>query len=242
MLKDKVALITGSSRGIGKAIALLFAKEGANIAVVYHGNDKAAENTVEEITALGVKAKAYKADVSSFTEAKDTVKQIKEDFSRIDILVNNAGIVKDGLIAMMSEEQFSAVIDTNLKGAFNMIRHTCPIMIRQKCGNIINIASVSGIIGNPGQANYSASKAGIIGLTKTCAKELASKNILSNAIAPGFIKTDMTEEITSDNPLVSLIPLKRFGEAEEVAKAALFLAESTYITGQVLKVDGGIAM
>ncbi len=243
MLEGKVALITGGARGIGKAIALEFASNGADIAIVYHGNDDAAAGTVSEIREkYGVNAIAYKADVSSYDSAKDTVKKVKDDLERIDILVNNAGIVKDGLIAMMTEEQFTSVIDTNLKGAFNMIRHTCPIMLRQKGGCIINIASVSGIMGNAGQANYAASKAGLIGLTKSVAKELAGKNIVCNAIAPGFIATDMTENLSNDNPLFQLIPLKRFGKPEEVAKAALFLASSEYITGEVLKVDGGIAM
>ncbi len=243
MLKAKVSVVTGSSRGIGRAVAVKLASLGSDVAVVYHGNSAKAEETVRSIIEnYGVKAIAYKADVSSYDETKELVKKIKEDFSRIDILVNNAGIVKDGLIAMMSEQSFDSVIDTNLKGTFNMIRHVCPIMIREKGGRIVNISSVSAIIGNPGQANYSASKAGIIGLTKSAAKELSVKNITVNAVAPGFIRTDMTENIGEDNPLIQMIPLKRFGEAEEVAEAVAFLASSSYITGEVLKVDGGIAM
>lgn len=243
MLSGKVSVVTGASRGIGKAVALKLASLGSAVAVVYHGNSDKAEETVREITEkYSVKAISYKADVSSYEETKELVRKIKEDFTHIDILVNNAGIVKDGLIAMMSEESFSSVIDTNLKGTFNMIRHTVPMMLRQKEGRIVNISSVSAIIGNPGQANYSASKAGIIGLTKSAAKELAAKNITVNAVAPGFIRTDMTENIGEDNPLVQMIPLKRFGKADEVADAVAFLATSSYITGEVLKVDGGIAM
>lgn len=242
MLNGKVSVVTGASRGIGRAVALKLASLGSAIAVVYHGNNEKAEETVREIESLGVKAVSYKADVSSYEEAKELAKRIREDFSRVDILVNNAGIVKDGLIAMMSEDAFDSVIDTNLKGTFNMIRHFCPLMIRAKSGRIINISSVSGMIGNAGQANYSASKAGVIGLTKSAAKELAGKNITVNAVAPGFIRTDMTENISDDNPLVQMIPLRRFGETEEVAEAVAFLAEASYITGEVIRVDGGIAM
>ncbi len=243
MLEKKVSVVTGASRGIGKAIALKLASMGSDIAVVYRGNSEKAEETVSEIKKrYGVKALSYQADVSSFEETRKLLKRIKEDFSTVDILVNNAGIVRDALIPMMSEDAFMSVIETNLKGTFNMIRHTAPLMIRAKGGHIINISSVSGIMGNAGQANYAASKAGVIALTKAAAKELASKNIMVNAVAPGFISTDMTENIEKDNPLLNLIPLKRFGQAEEVAEAVAFLATSAYITGEVLKVDGGIAM
>ena len=188
-----------------------------------------------------MKAASYACDVSNFEEVKETVAKIKEDFGTIHILVNNAGITRDGLIAMMKEEDFDKVIAVNLKGAFNMIRHTAGLFIRNREGCIINIASVAGIMGNAGQCNYAASKAGIIGLTKTIAKELAPKGVRCNAIAPGFIATDMTQNQT-DNPLIKMIPLGRMGRAEDVAEAAGYLATAEYVTGEVLRVDGGIAM
>ena len=242
-IKGKNAIVTGASRGIGRAAAIRLASLGANIAVIYSGNEAAAAETVEMCTASGVKAKAYKCDVSSSEETKVTVQEIRKDFGSVEILVNNAGITKDGLIAFMKEEDFDRVIAVNLKGAFNMIRNTAALMLRSKCGRIINISSVSGMMGNAGQANYSASKAGIIGLTKSVARELASKGITCNAIAPGFIETDMTRDIPQeDNPLLSSIPLGHMGKAEDVADAVAFLASSDYITGEVLRVDGGIAM
>ena len=242
MLKGKTAIVTGGSRGIGAAIALKLAQQGANIAVIYAGNQQAAEDVCEKCKQeYGVEARAYQCNVASFEETKTTVAAVKADFGGVQILVNNAGITKDGLLAMMSESSFDAVLDTNLKGAFNMIRHCTGLFLRAKEGCIINITSVSGIMGNAGQCNYSASKAGLIGLTKSVAKELASKGIRCNAIAPGFIRTDMTGTQES-NPLLSMIPLGRMGEAEEVAEAAAYLATAKYVTGEVLRVDGGIAM
>jgi 3-oxoacyl-[acyl-carrier protein] reductase len=242
MLKGKTALITGASRGIGAAIALKFASLGADIAIVYAGNEEAANKVTADCLAFGVRAEAYKCDVSDFEAAKNTVAAVKASFNRVDILVNNAGITRDGLIAMMKEEDFDAVIGINLKGAFNMIRHCTPLFIRARSGTIINISSVAGLMGNPGQVNYSASKAGLIGLTKSVARELASRNVTCNAIAPGFIQTDMTKDIGAANELAASIPLKRIGTAEEVAEAAAFLAASSYITGEVIRVDGGLAM
>lgn len=242
-IKGKNAIVTGASRGIGRATALRLASLGANIAVIYSGNEAAASETVEMCRAKGVEAKAYRCDVASGEEAKATVQEIRKDLGSVEILVNNAGITKDGLIAFMKEEDFDRVIAVNLKGAFNMIRNTAALMLRSKCGRIINISSVSGMMGNAGQANYSASKAGVIGLTKSVARELASKGITCNAVAPGFIETDMTRDIPQDdNPLLSSIPLGHMGKAEDVAEAVAFLASSDYITGEVLRVDGGIAM
>ena len=244
MLKQKVALITGASRGIGRAIALKFAKEGADLALIYASSDAAAEAVAEECRAFGVRAEIYRCDVANFSACKETVGKVKADFSKVDILVNNAGITRDGLIATMQEEAFDAVLDTNLKGSFHMIRHLTPLFIRAKGGTIINITSVSGIMGNAGQANYSASKAGLIGLTKSVARELAPRNVRCNAIAPGFIQTEMTEDLGSENTLAASIPLSRLGNPEDVANAAAFLASeaAAYITGEVLRVDGGLAM
>lgn len=242
MLKGKTAIVTGGSRGIGRAIALKFASMGANIAVIYAGNQQAADAVCETCRErYGVQAAAYRCDVASYEETKATVAAIRQDFGSVQILVNNAGITRDGLIPMMSEEAFDAVVDTNLKGAFHMLRHCCGLFLRAKEGCVINISSVSGLMGNAGQCNYAASKAGIIGLTKSAAKELAPKGIRCNAIAPGFICTDMTGGQT-ENPMLSLIPLGRMGEAEEVAEAAAYLATANYVTGEVLRVDGGIAM
>ena len=242
-ISGRNAIVTGASRGICRATALRLASLGANIAVIYSGNEAAAAETVEKCIGLGVKAKAYRCDVSSAEETKNAVQEIRKDFGSVEILVNNAGITKDGLIAFMKEEDFDRVIDVNLKGAFNMIRNTAALMLRSKCGRIVNISSVSGIMGNAGQANYSASKAGVIGLTKSVARELASKGITCNAVAPGFIETDMTRDIPAeDNPLLSSIPLGHMGKAEDVADAVAFLVSSDYITGEILKVDGGIAM
>ena len=246
MLKDKVALITGASRGIGKAIAMEFAANGANIAIIYAGNTDAANDTISEIEAKGVKAKAYQCDVSSFDNTKEIINQIIADFGQVDILVNNAGITKDGLMLSMSEQNFDAVINTNLKGAFNTIRHMSRYFLKQKSGRIINISSVSGILGNAGQANYSASKAGVIGLTKAVARELASRGITANAVAPGFVETEMTDVLAdaAKENLLSQIPLGRPGNTKDIANAVLFLASDAagYITGQVLSVDGGMAI
>lgn len=241
MLTGKVAIVTGGSRGIGAAIARKLASMGANVALIYAGNQQAAEQVCSQCRECGVVAKAYRCDVSSFDQVKDTVAAVRLDFGTVHILVNNAGITKDGLIAMMKEESFDAVLDTNLKGAFHMIRHCAGIFLRNREGCIVNISSVSGLMGNAGQCNYSASKAGLIGLTKSVAKELAPKGIRCNAIAPGFIRTDMTDSQT-ENPLVNLIPLGTMGEAEDVAEAAAYLITAKYVTGEVLRVDGGIAM
>ncbi|WAM30884.1 3-oxoacyl-[acyl-carrier-protein] reductase [Caldicellulosiruptor naganoensis] len=246
LLKDKVALITGASRGIGRAIALKFGQNGANVVINYSSSESQAQTLKEEIEKLGVKALTIKCDVSNSEEVNAMFSQIEKEFGRLDILVNNAGITKDGLILRMNEEDFDKVIAINLKGAFLCAKAASKMMVKQREGNIINISSVVGIIGNVGQTNYAASKAGIIGLTKSLAKELASRNIRVNAIAPGFIKTDMTEVLSDKvkEMMLSSIPLGRFGEAEEVANVALFLASnlSSYITGQVIVVDGGMVM
>ena len=242
MLKGKTAIVTGGSRGIGAAIVSKFASMGANIAVIYAGNQTAAEAVCEKCKEeFGVDAKAYQCNVASFEDTKAAVAAIKADFGAVHILVNNAGVTKDGLLAMMSESAWDAVLDTNLKGAFNMIRHCTGLFLRAKEGCIINISSISGLMGNAGQCNYSASKAGLIGLTKSVAKELASKGIRCNAIAPGFIRTDMTGS-QENNPLLAMIPLGRMGEADEVAEAAAYLAAAKYVTGETIRVDGGIAM
>lgn len=243
-LNGKTALVTGASRGIGRAIALRLTEDGANVAVIYAGSADKAEAVVNEITALGVNAKAYRCNVADSAAVNETVKAVTNDLGKIDILVNNAGITRDGLMLRMKDEDFDAVLDTNLKGAFNMIRACYSGFIRKKSGRIINISSVSGIMGNAGQANYSASKAGVIGLTKSVARELASRGITCNAVAPGFIQTDMTENLGDNNPLLNSIPLGRMGKPEDIAAAVAFLASDSaaYITGEVLKVDGGLAI
>ncbi|MBR4283552.1 MAG: 3-oxoacyl-[Anaerotignum sp.] len=242
MLKGKTAVVTGGSRGIGKAICLKFAENGADIAFLYAGNTVKAEETLKELEKLGVRAKAYQCNVADADAVAAVVKEIVTDFGSIQILVNNAGITKDKLVPMMKAADFDAVVDTNLKGTFYMIKGVYPLFLKQKGGKIINISSVSGLMGNSGQANYSASKAGVVGLTKSVAKELAGRGICCNAIAPGFIATEMTENL-GDNALKDAIPMKRFGEAEEVAKLALFLASehSDYITGEIIRIDGGLA-
>ena len=243
MIQGKTAIVTGGSRGIGAATAKKLASLGANIAVIYAGNEAAANAVCEECRAHGVKAEAFQCDAADFAQTKETVALIKEAFGTVDILINCAGITRDKLLAMMREEDFDAVIATNLKGTWNMIRQCCGIFIRNKGGSIVNVSSVVGLTGNAGQSNYSASKAGIIGLTKSTAKELAAKNIRCNAVAPGFIATDMTKDLGGeDSPWLKMIPLARAGEAEEVAEAIVFLADAAYITGEVLRVDGGMAM
>lgn len=244
MLKGKTALITGASRGIGKAIALEYAAQGAHVALVYASNAQAAKDVVSDCEAKGVQARAYQCDVSNFADCEALVKKVMADFSSLDILVNNAGITADKLIVLMKESDWDSVLDTNLKGSFNMIRHCGPIFMKARAGKIINVSSISGIMGNAGQANYSASKAGLIGLTKSVARELAPRDVCCNALAPGFIETDMTADISADHPFIKEIPLKRLGTAQDVAAAAVFLASdaSNYITGEVLRVDGGLAI
>ena len=243
-LLGKTALVTGASRGIGKAIALRLAADGADVAVIYAGSADKAEAVCEEIRAMGRNAKAYCCDVSDPEAAKNTVKTVTAELGRIEILVNNAGITRDNLVLSMKDADFDAVVDTNLKGAFNMIRACYSGFIRSRKGRIISISTVSGIMGNAGQANYAASKAGLIGLTKSVARELASRGITCNAIAPGFIATDMTGNIGEDNPLRTMIPLGKMGKPEDIAAAAAFLCSegAAYITGEVLRVDGGLAM
>jgi 3-oxoacyl-[acyl-carrier protein] reductase len=246
MLNGKVALVTGASRGIGKAIALELARQGAKVVVNFAGNELKANEVVDEIKKLGSQAIAVKADVANGEEVTEMVKKTVEVFGQVDILVNNAGITKDNLLMRMKEEEWDAVINTNLKGVFLCTKAVSRYMMRQKYGRIINIASVVGVTGNPGQANYVAAKAGVIGLTKTAAKELASRNITVNALAPGFIVTDMTDVLTEEikTEMLKLIPLAKFGEAADIANAAAFLASdrSGYITGQTIHVDGGMAM
>jgi len=244
VLIGKVALITGASRGIGRAIALKFASLGADVAVVYGGTRASALEVAGIARQYGVRAEVFQCDVSDFESAGKTVAAVREALGTIDILVNNAGITKDGLVVGMREEAFDSVLDVNLKGAFNMIRHTSPIFIRKRAGRIINIASVVGLIGNAGQANYAASKAGLIGLTKSVARELAPRGVCCNAIAPGFIETDMTRHLGENNALLQSIPLGRTGRPEEVAELAAFLAQdaAAYITGEVIRIDGGLGM
>ena len=244
MLRGQTALVSGASRGIGRAIALKLAAAGANLALVYANNSSQAEETAQAIAALGVQARRYACDVADFSQVKTVVAQVKADFGSLEILVNNAGIIKDQPLALMSEESFDRVLAVNLKGAFNLCRQAAPLMMRQRRGRIINITSIAGIIGNAGQANYAAAKAGLIGLTKTLARELAPRGICCNAIAPGFILTDMTSHLPEDLPLLQQIPLGRPGLPEEVAELALFLAgdKAAYITGEVIRVDGGLAM
>lgn len=245
-LNGKTAVVTGGSRGLGKAIALRLAQDGADLAVVYAGNEAAAGETCEIIRQMGRKAAAYCCDVSDFTQTEQTVAQIIGEFGGIDILVNNAGITRDALTFKMSEEDFDRVININLKGAFHMIRHTYRHFMKKRSGRIINITSVSGIMGNAGQANYSSAKAGLIGLTKTTARELAARNVTCNAIAPGFIETEMTAVLSDKVKEASLaaIPMKRMGSPDDVAALAAFLAgdEAGYITGEVIKIDGGLCM
>lgn len=244
LLENKVALITGASRGIGNSIAKAFAAAGANIAFTYLSSDEKAKQLEEELAALGVKAKGYKSNAANYDEAQELCKQVKEDFDAIHILVNNAGITRDNLLMRLSEDDWDSVINTNLKSIYNLTKPVSMVMLRQKEGSIINLTSIVGMIGQAGQSNYSASKAGIIGFTKSIADELGSRNIRSNAIAPGFIKTEMTEELPEDlkKNYLSGIPLKRFAEPEEVAKVALFLASdlSSYVNGQTLSVCGGL--
>lgn len=241
-MKDKTVIVTGGAKGIGKAIAVAFAKEGANIVLNYRTTSP--EDVVKEIESLGAKCLSVQADISDFEQAKMLVEKAVEHFKTIDVLVNNAGITKDNLLLKMSENDFDAVINTNLKGAFNMIKHTSKIMLKQKSGCIINMSSVVGLTGNIGQVNYAASKAGMIGMTFATARELASRGITCNAIAPGFITTDMTDVLPDSikESVLNNISLKRFGTTDEIATTAVFLAKNKYITGQVIAVDGGMVM
>ena len=246
LLTGKNALITGAARGIGKAIALKFASEGANIAFTDVVIDENGKKTEEEIAALGVKAKVYASNAANFEETAKVVEQVKNDFGSIDILVNNAGITKDGLMMRMTEQQWDAVIAVNLKSAFNFIHACTPIMMRQRKGSIINMASVVGVHGNAGQSNYAASKAGLIALAKSIAQEMGSRGIRANAIAPGFIETAMTAALPEDirKDWIQKIPLRRGGQVEDIANVATFLASdmSSYVSGQVIQVDGGMNM
>ena len=243
MLTGNVALITGASRGIGAACAKKLAALGADIAVIYAGNAEKANEVCTACQALGVRARAYQCDVADFDAVKQTVAAVKAELGSVDILVNSAGITRDGLVAAMREADFDAVIDTNLKGTFNMIRHCSRLFLRAGHGRIVNLSSVAGVAGNAGQANYSASKAGVIGLTKSVARELAPKGITCNAVAPGFVATDMTAALAlTDEQLRAAVPLGRMARPEEIADAVAFLAQSDYITGQVLCVDGGVAI
>lgn len=244
LLQNKVAIVTGAARGIGKQIALTLAKEGCAIAFTDLAINEQAEATRQEIEALGVTCRAYASNAADFEQTHEVVNRIMEEFGHIDILVNNAGITKDGLMLRMSEQQWDAVINVNLKSAFNFIHAVSPIMMRQRSGSIISMSSVVGLNGNAGQANYAASKAGIIALTKSVAKEMGSRGIRANAIAPGFILTDMTAALPEEtlNEFVKMIPMRRGGQPEEVAKVALFLASdlSSYVSGQVIQVNGAM--
>ncbi len=244
MLKNKIVLITGAGRGIGRAIAIALAKEGAEVVINYNGSEERAKEVKQTIEENGGKASIYKCNVSDFVACEAMIKDIVKEYGHLDILVNNAGITKDGLIMKMKEEDFDSVLNVNLKGTFNTIRHSARQMLKQRSGKIINISSVSGILGNVGQANYAASKAGVIGLTKTMARELGSRGITVNAIAPGFVDTEMTEVLSEEireNACKQII-LGRFGKPEDIANTAVFLAsdKADYITGQVISVDGGM--
>ena len=242
MTDNKVALVTGASRGIGKACAIELAKAGYDVAISYAGNDEAANKTIEELNEIGIKSKAYKFNVADKEACQKAVEEVINDFGKIDVLVNNAGITRDGLFLRMNAENWEAVINTNLNSAFYMTSPIIKLMMKQRYGCIINMSSIVGIMGNAGQANYSAAKAGLIGFTKSLAKELGSRNIRVNAIAPGFIQTDMTKDLDTEK-ITEHIPLKRLGLPEDIAKTVKFLAEdATYITGQVIGVDGGLVI
>lgn len=246
MLTDKIALVTGASRGIGRAIAETLAAQGAYVYLNYHGSKEAAEQAVAQIVQNGGRAEAVQCNVADFQACGEMIAQVVKKSGRLDILVNNAGITKDGLLMKMSEEDYDQVLDINLKGTFHTIRHASRYLLKQRSGRIINITSVSGVLGNAGQANYSASKAGVIGLTKSAARELASRGICVNAVAPGYVETDMTQALSGQvkAQMLSQIPLGRAASPQEIADVVLFLAseQSAYMTGQVLCVDGGMAM
>lgn len=241
-MSEKLALVTGGSRGIGRACALKLAQAGYDVAINFAGNEEAANKTVEEIKALGVDAQAYKFDIADNEATAKAIEEIIAKFGRIDVLVNNAGITRDGLFMRMNKDNWNAVINTNLTGAYNVSQPVVKIMMKQRSGAIVNMASIVGVYGNAGQANYAAAKAGLIGFTKSLAKELASRNIRVNAVAPGFIQTDMTKDLDSEK-ISEHIPLKRLGQADDIAGAVKFLAvDAPYITGQVLQVDGGLTI
>lgn len=244
MLKGRTAVVTGGSRGIGRAVCLKLAQNGCDVAFLYAGNEGKASETLTELQALGVKAAAFRCDVSDSNAVKEVFGRILTQFGHIDILVNNAGITRDKLVLGMKCEDFDDVIGVNLRGAFYTIKQVYPLFAKQRSGKIVNISSVAGLMGNAGQANYAASKAGVVGLTKTVAKELASRGVCCNAVAPGFIRTDMTEKFSDDEKVVSTIPVNRVGTPEEVASLVLFLCLpcSDYITGEVIRIDGGLAM
>lgn len=246
MLKNKVALVTGASRGIGRQVALSLAKEGATVIVNYNGSKEKADEVVAAIEAEGGVAESYGCNVADFEATGEMITEVVKKYGSLDILVNNAGITKDGLLLKMTEEDFDKVININLKGTFNCIKHVTRQMLKQKAGRIINMSSVVGVAGNAGQVNYAASKAGVIGMTKSAAKELGSRGITVNAIAPGYIDTDMTAVLSDDikNQIIDSVPLKRMGQVEDIANAVVFLAsdKASYITGQVLSVDGGMNM
>lgn len=246
MLEEKIAIVTGASRGIGREIALTLGRHGAKVIVNYNGSKDAAEKVVNEIVLSGGKAEAYQCNVADYNQTKEMIDEVIANHSRVDILVNNAGVTRDNLLMKMSEEDFDQVMDTNLKGTFNCIKHVSRQMLKQRSGRIINISSISGVVGNAGQTNYSASKAGVIGLTKSVARELSSRGITVNGIAPGFIDTEMTAVLPEQvkESILNQIPLKRFGAASDIADLVAFLAseKSGYITGQIINVNGGMAM
>lgn len=246
MLKNKVAIVTGASRGIGRAIAIALAKNGATVVVNYCGSKEKAEEVVTSIETMGQKSMSYQADVSDATSVQTMFATVMEKYGSVDILVNNAGITKDNLILKMTEEDFDAVVETNLKGVFHCLKVAAKIMLKQKSGRIINISSISGVIGNPGQVNYSAAKAGVLGMTKSLAKELGARGITVNAVAPGYINTEMTENLSDSlkDKVKDLIPLKRLGEVEDIAEMVAFLAsdKAAYITGQTIQIDGGLGI
>lgn len=243
-LKNKVAVVTGGSRGIGRAICEAFCKNGADVAFLDAGSMEVAEETAAYLAQFGTKVKAYGCDISDFDKTTEVFKEILAEFGTVDILVNNAGITRDKLLLSMKPEEFTSVIDINLVGAYNTVKQVYPVMLKKRAGKIINVSSVAGVMGNPGQTNYAASKAGLIGFTKSIAKELGSRGICCNAIAPGFVRTPMTTAFADKEEFVNAIPMKRFAEPEEIANLVLFLASdmANYITGEVIRIDGGMAM